>query len=106
MLPKNHKKLYNLSGRAIICNCGTPSDKVSEFLDNQLKSVMQKGMSYVKYSKDFMHKIKDLKVIPNDALLVRVDVVGSYPSIPHETGLQALKEVLERRMDKEISTND
>ena len=53
-----------------------------------------------------MYKIRDLKDIPNDALLVTADVVGLYPSIPQEAGLQARKEVLERRKDKKISTND
>ena len=47
-----------------------------------------------------MHKIRDLKDIPNDALLVTADVVRLYPSIPHEAGLQALKEVLECRKHK------
>ena len=69
---------------------GTATDKVSEFLDNRLKPVMREGMSYIKDSNDFMHKIKDLKYIPNNALLVTADVVGLYPSIPHETRLQAL----------------
>ena len=67
---------------------------------------MREGMSYIKDSNDFMHKIRNLKDIPNDALLVTADVVGLHPSIPHEAGLQALKEVLERRKDKKISTND
>ena len=39
-------------------------------------------------------------------MLVTADVVGLYPSIPHEAGLQALKEVSERRKDKKIPTND
>ena len=39
-------------------------------------------------------------------MLVKANVVGLYPSIPHEAGLQALKKVLERRKDKKISTND
>ena len=47
-----------------------------------------------------MQKIRDLKDIPNDALLVTADVVRLYPSIPHEAGLQALKEVLESRKHK------
>ena len=39
-------------------------------------------------------------------MFVTADVVGSYPSIPYEAELQALKEVLECRKDKKISTND
>ena len=34
------------------------------------------------------------------------DVVGLYPSIPDEAGLRALKEVLDRREEKKISTED
>ena len=105
-LPKIHKKLYNVPRRLVISNCVTPTEKVSEFLDNHLKPVMREGMSYIKDSNDFMHKIRDLKDIPNNALLVTADVVGLYPSIPHEAGLQALKKVLEGRKDKKISTND
>ena len=92
-------------GIPVISYCGTPSEKVSEFLDNQLKSVMQEGMSCIKDSNDFIHKLRDPKNIPNDALLVTANVVGLYPSIPHETGLPALKAVLERKKDKKIWTN-
>ena len=75
-----------------------------EFLDNQLKKVMQNGCSYIKDSNDIITKIKHLKNIPDNALLVTADVAGLYPSIPHEAGLRALKEVLDRREDKKIST--
>ena len=66
-------------------NCGTTTEKVSEFLDNQLKEVMQNVWSYIKDSNDFIKKIKPLKNICDNAMLVTADVVGLYPSIPHET---------------------
>ena len=47
-LPKIHKELYDVLGWPVISNCGTPTEKVSEFLDNQFKTVMQEGMSYIK----------------------------------------------------------
>ena len=93
-------------GRPVISNCGTTTEKVSEFLDNQLKPVMREGMSYIKDSNDFMHKIRNLKDIPNDTLLVTANVVGLCPSISIESSLQAFKEVLEQRKDKKILTND
>ena len=105
MLPKIRKMIYVL-GRPVISNCGTTTEKVSEFLDNQLKPVMREGMSYIKDSNDFMHKIRNLKDIPNDTLLVTADVVGLCPSISIESALQAFKEVLEQRKDKKILTND
>ena len=100
LLPKIRKRLYNVPGRRVIFNCVTPTENVSEFLDNQLKPVMREGMSYIKNSNDFMHKIRDLNDIRNDALLFTTDVVGLYPSISTEVGLQTLKEVLELRKEK------
>ena len=37
--------------------------------------------------------------------LCTIDVVGLYPSIPHEEGLEALETALEHREDKSISVN-
>ena len=43
VLPKIHKRLANIPGRPVISNCGTPTEKVSEYLDFLLKPVMQDG---------------------------------------------------------------
>ena len=56
LLPKIHKRLYGVPGRPVISNCGTPTEKASELLDNQLKEVMQNGWSYIKDSNDFIKK--------------------------------------------------
>ena len=66
---------------------------------------MQKGASYVKDTKDFQDKIKNL-CVPKNAFLVTADVVGLYPNIPHEVGLKSLKKDLDRRREKKISTED
>ena len=104
LLPKIHKSLENVRGRPVISNCSTPNEKVSEFVDYQLKPVRQSGRSYIKDSGDFLKKIKNLGSLPENVILVTADVVGLYPSIPHEAGLQALEEALESRNHKQIST--
>ena len=40
-LPKIHKRLHNVAGRPVIPNCGTHTEKCSEFLDYHLKPLMQ-----------------------------------------------------------------
>ena len=105
LLPKIHKRLENVPGRPVISNCGASTEKASEFLDFHLKSIMQNGASYAKHSDDFKSKIKKIN-IPNDALLVTADVVGLYRSIPHEAGLSALREALDKRTRKEIPTEN
>ena len=67
---------------------------------------MQKEKSYIKDSGDFMNKIKKLQNIPDGAILVTADVVGLFPSIPHEAGLRALKEALKNRESKTIPTKN
>ena len=67
---------------------------------------MRKGWSYIKDSQDFINKSRKLGKIPDNATLVTADVVGLYPSIPHNVGLRALKEALEKREQKKIPTED
>ena len=66
---------------------------------------MQEGASYIKDTTEFQDKIKILRV-SKDTFLVTADVVGLYPNIPHEAGLKSLKEALNRRREKKISTED
>ena len=60
LLPKIHESLENVPGRRVISNCGTPTEKVSEFFDHHLKPVMQSVKSYIKDSGHFWEKIKTL----------------------------------------------
>ena len=41
LFTKIHKRLHNVPGRPVISNCGTPTEKASEFLDFHLKPLMQ-----------------------------------------------------------------
>ena len=52
---------------------------------------MQRGKFYIKDSSDFIKKFGNLQNVPEDGILVMEDVVGAYPSIPHEVGLNVLR---------------
>ena len=67
---------------------------------------MRKDWSYIKDSQDFIIKFRKLGKIPDNAILVTTDVVSLYPSIPHNVGLRALKEALDKREQKKIPTED
>ena len=81
----------------MISNYGTPTEKVSEFLDQHLKPIMQEGESYIKDTGDFLNKIENINAIPENAIFVTADVVGLYPSIPYQASLEALREALDKR---------
>lgn len=51
----NSQHLTNVPGRPLVSNCGTK--KASEFLDQQLKPVMQKARPYLKQLRYFIKKV-------------------------------------------------
>ena len=57
---------------------------------DRLKYLVPQIPSYVKDTYDFLPKLKDMERFPDRAILVTVDVVGLYPDIPHDEGLEAL----------------
>ena len=75
LLPKTHIRLSNVPVRSVKSNCETLTEKVSEFLDFQLKLVMQSSKSYFKHKGYFKRKSKDIQYIPSNAILVTADVV-------------------------------
>ena len=106
LLPKIHKRFSDSPGRPVISNWGMPTEKASEFVDFHLKLIMENGWSYIRDKNDFVNKMKNLKNIPSNSILVTVDVVVSYSSISYESGLNAIKEALENRARKSVPTSD
>ena len=51
-----------------------------------------------------MSKLKNLKKVPDNAILVTADFVGLYPGIPHNEGLEVLKKQLDNFYEKSIPT--
>ena len=50
-------------------------------------------------------KLKNSK-IPEGAILVTADVIGLYPSISHEAGLETLRKALSERDSPKVPTED
>ena len=106
LLSKIHKHFVNVPGRPVISNCGTRTEKASDFLDHHLQPIMKSGTSYIKDTNYFFLKLKDLKQVPDNTLLVTADAVGLYPSIPYNEGLEVLKKQLHNFSEKSIPTED
>ena len=53
----------------------------------------------------FFQNSKEQKKLPDDSIMVTIDVVGLYPSIPHDEGLAALRKALDKRTSKSVSTD-
>ena len=104
LLPKIHKRLYNIPGRPVISNSGYYTENISAFLEYHLKQISQKVKSYIKDTNNFLRKLDALPSLPEDTILCTIDVVGLYPNISHEDGLLAMRKALDEREDKTAST--
>ena len=53
----------------------------------------------------FLRKIKELGQLQEGIILYAIDVVGLYPNIPHDEGLAFLKDFLDSRVEKQVTTD-
>ena len=105
LLLKIHKRMYDMSGKPVISNCGFDTKNVSAFLDHQLKPIAMQVKSYIKDTNDFLKKLRDFPDLHQDSIICIIDVVGLYPSIPNEEGLRFLRNVLGKGSNKNVSTD-
>ena len=105
-LPKIHKDPSNPPGRPIVSSIRAPTERISAFVDLNLKPLVQNLPSYIKDTKDFLRRLQSLPPLPDHALLFTMDVVGLYSNIPHEDGLEALRTMLNQRPTQQPPTDD
>ena len=100
-LKKIHKN--PMSDRPIVSSVNAVTENLSNFLDGWLNPLVTKLPSYLKDSKEFIDLITNLK-IPNDAILVSIDVSSLYTNIPHEDGIRACIKALNECPDPDPLT--
>ena len=54
LLPKIHKDLCKVPGQPVISNCGTLTEKASEFFYHHLQPIMKQGVLYKKHTRFFI----------------------------------------------------
>ena len=102
LLPKIHKRLYNVPGRPVISNCGYYTENIFSFLDFHVQPIAKNVKSYIKDTNDFLKQLSSLTNLPGNSLLCPMDVVGLYPNIPYGEGLSALRKRLNERDKKKM----
>ena len=50
--------------------------------------------------RDFINCIQDISDMPEGSILISFDVIGLYPHIPHDEGIETTAEYLETSEDK------
>lgn len=80
------------------------SSKISEFVDIHLKDIVDNIKSHIKDTTDFVKKIESIEELPEDAILVTMDVKSLFTQIPHNEGINAVAKALEK-LDNPTASN-
>ena len=76
---------------------------ISKGVDYNLQPIIKEIPSNVKDTQDFLKKLKKIKDIPQEDLLVTLDVKSLYTNIPNNEGIKAVEESYEK-YKKAVST--
>ena len=95
LLPKIHKKNVPVPGGPITNAIGCATSTIAELVNFQLQPFVEKLKSYIKDTTDFLNKLEKIGTLPEDAILVTMDVSSLYTNIPHNEGINAAAQTLE-----------
>ena len=94
MLPKIHKGITPPQGRPILSANGSPTEKISQFVDHFLNPLCPSIKSYIKDSTHFLTLLEEINQVPDGSYLVTLDVNSLYTNIPVNAGITAVTNIL------------
>ena len=92
-LTKIHK--HTPVGRPIVSGSGGPTERISSFVDSLLQPIAKKQESYIKDTTHFINFIEHTR-LPDNAILVSLDVCSLYTNIPQEVGINVVCQYFEK----------
>ena len=96
LLPKIHKSLVEVPGKPVVSNCGTSTERITEFVDYHINPILKVLPAVLRDTSDLLRRLERLGHIPEIAIFGTIHVVGLYPHIPHEDGLESMRKVEKR----------
>ena len=105
MLPKIHKNVLPPPGRPIVSSVNSPIEKISMMLDITLQPYVGQRKSYIKDTSDFIQKISSIELEENYWLFT-MDVTILYTNIPHDEGINCIRELLNSKRQNGLPRND
>ena len=91
-------------GHPVVSSVNSHTNTISKYVDFRRQSIVKKIPSYVRDTIDFLQKLDKAKNVPNDCLLVALDVKSLYTNIPNNGGIKALTEAYDNHPNKTVVT--
>ncbi|XP_077339255.1 uncharacterized protein LOC143983433 [Lithobates pipiens] len=93
-LPKIHKCQSRPPGRPIVSGRGGIAENLSKVIDSYLQPFVTCMPSYVKDTTHLLQTIENY-TLTDKSILVAIDVEALYSSIPHNCGVEAIRNLLQ-----------
>ena len=93
--------------RAIVSGSGSITENAILFVQHHIEESSHSHQSYLQDTPDFLREIEKINAgpkLPDNSLLVSMDVIGLYDNIPNYEGIESLGEALEERKDPKVPT--
>ncbi|CAJ0966495.1 unnamed protein product [Ranitomeya imitator] len=100
-LPKFHKSLVEPPGRPIVSGIGSIFERPCIYVDHFLQPLVTSLKSFTRDSTHLLQLLEE-REIPDNTLLISMDVESLYTSIAHRSGMQAVTYFLEKAIDRSI----
>ena len=102
-IPKINKTFTSLPPlRPIVSHCNSPLSPSAHFIDHILQPIARSYPDYLHNSTSLVHLLSRLH-LPDNSILVAVDVESLYPSIPQDECLNIIYNEMYRKTDLLIS---
>ena len=92
----------------IVSASGSITENIALFVEHHIKELANKHDAYLKDTPDFLRKVENVnekETLPENAILVTMDVSALYTNIPQDEGIKCAQEALEKRNDKSVPTD-
>ena len=93
ILPYIHKT--GNPGRPIVSSNSHLTERISQFVDYHINPLVPTLESHIKDTTDILNKPSNLGNLPNNAILVTLDVSSLYTNIPHNQRFDACRHFLD-----------
>ena len=97
---KHHEPGETPPERPIISGSGSITENISLFVEHYLKKVATEHPSFLQDTPDFLRNIEEINSegpLPENSILVSIDVSALYTNIPQDEGLDIVEQALDER---------
>ena len=91
-------------GRRPVSVNGHPTEGISEFVSFHLNPLVQLLPSYVKNWTHLLNTLKDIDVLPTNAVLITLDVSSLYTNMTKKEGIDVCRIAFSQRTDRSVPT--